>query len=71
MPRGGARKNAGRKLDPNKKKMLGLKLPPELHRFLSTQPNKTKCIEDAIRRSKGFRDWLASRQTRSTHLQQQ
>jgi len=61
MPRGGARKNAGRKPDPNRRKMLGLKLPPELHRFLDTQPNKTRFIEDTLRRSAAFRTWAKTR----------
>lgn len=63
MPRsaskhGGARKGAGRKARPDEKKVpVAIKLEPQLVKYLATCDNKTAVIEEALKRSRGFRAW--------------
>ena len=55
---GGKRKGAGRKARPDEVKMpLAIKIDRELAEYLATVESKTGSIEEALRRSKGFRDW--------------
>lgn len=55
---GGRRKGAGRKARPDEVKLpLAIKVNRELSAYLATVASKTGTIEDALRRSKGFRDW--------------
>lgn len=58
MSHGGKRKGAGRKARPDERKIpLAVKLDRELAEYLATVESKTGTIEDALRRSKGFREW--------------
>ena len=58
MTRGGPRKGAGRKPRPEERKiMTTIKLDRELYEYLETVENKTAAIEEALRRSQGFRKW--------------
>lgn len=54
---GGKRKGAGRKADPDAKKMITTKLSPDVIDYLATVDNKSLTIETALRRTRGFRDW--------------
>ena len=55
---GGKRKGAGRKARPDERKVpLAVKLAVDLAEYLATVESKTGAIEEALRRSKGFRDW--------------
>ena len=55
---GGKRNGAGRKARPDERKIpLAVKLEVELTEYLATVESKTGAIEEALRRSKGFRDW--------------
>lgn len=55
---GGKRKGAGRKARPDERKIpLAIKLAVELAEYLATVESKTGTIEEALRRSKGFREW--------------
>lgn len=55
---GGKRKGAGRKARPDERKVpLAVKLAVDLTEYLATVESKTGAIEEALRRSKGFRDW--------------
>jgi hypothetical protein len=62
MTRGGARKGAGRKPDPagTTRKMVSVKMPPDVYAYLKSQKNTTETVENAIRRSKAFRDFQKS-----------
>ena len=56
--RGGRREGAGRKARPDERKIpLAIKLAVELSEYLATVESKTGTIEEALRRSKGFREW--------------
>lgn len=56
--RGGKREGAGRKARPDERKIpLAVKFDRELCEYLATVENKTATIEEALRRSKGFREW--------------
>jgi hypothetical protein len=58
MKHGGARKGAGRPASPDERKIpLAVKIDRELAEYLATVESKTAAIEEALRRSKGFRDW--------------
>lgn len=55
---GGKRQGAGRPACPDERKRpVTLKLAPELVAYLATVSNKTAAVEDALRRSRGFREW--------------
>ena len=59
---GGKRKGAGRKARPDERKVpLAIKLDRELAEYLATVESKTGTIEEALRRSKGFREWRKTR----------
>lgn len=61
MTHGGKREGAGRKARADDRKVpFAIKLDRELAEYLATVPSKTAAIEDALRRSKGFRDWRKS-----------
>lgn len=55
--RGGARIGAGRKPDPNARKMLSVRLGLETLEYLSTTDSKTEAIETALQNTKAFRAW--------------
>lgn len=58
MTSGGRRKGAGRPSRPDERKVpLAVKLAVELTEYLATVESKTGAIEEALRRSKGFREW--------------
>lgn len=57
MPRGGPRPGSGRKPDPDRKVMISKKLDRTIVAYLKTRDNATAVIEDAITRSKAFREW--------------
>jgi hypothetical protein len=59
--RGGKRRGAGRKLDPNKKRPATFKLSVPIIDYLATTENKTATIELAVQRSKGFKEWQRTR----------
>ena len=63
MNRGGKREGAGRKPAPagTTKKPYGTKLAPEVIEYLRQCRNAAELIEQAIRRSKAFREWFRSR----------
>jgi hypothetical protein len=64
---GGKRKGAGRKASPDERKIpLTIKMDRGLFEYLSAVESKTATIEAALRRSKGFRDWLAKRRSEAT-----
>ena len=55
---GGKRKGAGRPARPDERKIpLAVKLAVDLMEYLASCENKTATIEEALRRSKGFREW--------------
>lgn len=56
---GGKREGAGRKPGRGvRKENLVIRVTPELRAFLEAQPEScANVIEDALRRSKGFREW--------------
>lgn len=59
---GGKREGAGRKARPDERKVpLAVKLTVELSEYLGTVENKTATIEDALKRSRGFREWRKTR----------
>lgn len=39
---------------------LNVRITPELKRWLDTQPSAGEAIEDAMRRTKAFREWTAA-----------
>lgn len=58
MTHGGKREGAGRKARPDERKVpLAVKIDRELAEYLATVASKTATIEEALRRSKGFREW--------------
>lgn len=57
--RGGARPGAGRPKQEVTKQAKTLKLDPEVADYLRTTENQTATVEQAIRRSQGFRNWKA------------
>lgn len=62
VTRGGKREGAGRKARPDERKIpLAIKIAVELSEYLATVESKTATIEDALRRSKCFRDWKRGR----------
>lgn len=64
MPSGGARKGAGRKPDPdNRKLQLNLRLARDVLAYLDYVESKTQTIEDALRGSKGYREWKRNART--------
>lgn len=60
---GGKREGAGRKPGRGvRKENLVIRVTPDLREFLDAQPEScANVIEDAIRRTKSFREWLAAR----------
>lgn len=61
---GGKREGAGRKARPDERKIpLAIKLEVELSEYLASCENKTAAIEEALRRSNGFREWVAKRRS--------
>jgi hypothetical protein len=59
MTHGGKREGAGRKPRPEARKVpMTIKIDRELAEYLGTIEGKTAAIEEALRRSKGFREWL-------------
>lgn len=63
MTLGGKREGAGRKPDRGERKQsLTVRLTPELLAFFADQESSAAdAIEDCVRRSKAFREWLAAR----------
>lgn len=62
VTRGGKREGAGRKARPDERKVpLAIKLAVELSEYLATCESKTGTIEDALRRSRAFREWKKTR----------
>lgn len=62
MTHGGKRLGAGRKARPDERKRpLAIKLAVELSEYLASCKNKTATIENAVRQSKGFREWRKTR----------
>lgn len=60
--RGGKRTGAGRKARPDERKVpLAIKLAVDLSEYLASCENKTATIEEALRRSCGFREWKKTR----------
>ena len=59
MSHGGKREGAGRKPAPagTVKVPMAIKVDPELREYLRSCENATAAIEEALRRSKLFRDW--------------
>lgn len=60
---GGKRNGAGRKPGRGERKeVASVRLTPTLRAFLDDQPQSmSETIEDAIRRTKAFREWNAQR----------
>lgn len=60
---GGKREGAGRKARRGERKQpLTIKITPTLRAFLDAQPaSAADTVEDALRRTKAFRDWNAER----------
>ena len=62
MKHGGKQKGAGRKTNPDERKIpLAIKLAVGFSEYLATVESKTGAIEEALRRSKGFREWRKTR----------
>ena len=59
MP-GGKRTGAGRKPDPAAKKMVSLRLGRKVIAYLKTVENKTVTVETAVQKTKGYRSWKRS-----------
>jgi hypothetical protein len=61
MTHGGKRDGAGRKPAPEgtAKVPMTIKVEPELREYLRACANATATIEDALKRSKAFREWKA------------
>lgn len=58
---GGKREGAGRKPSPGRAKVpYGTKLEAEVVEYLRQCENAAKTLEDAVKRSKGFREWKAT-----------
>lgn len=59
--RGGKRDGAGRKAAPEGtvKVVYGTRLTPEVVEYLRCCPNAAVLLDDAIRRTKAFREWNA------------
>ncbi len=49
----------------SQRKMVSFKLAEDVREFLATRPSRkrTATVEDAVRRTKEFREWLRSRQS--------
>ncbi len=63
MTRGGPRKGAGRKPRPEERKIpMAIKIDREMFDYLETVESKTAAIEDALRRSQGFKVWKRERE---------
>ncbi len=45
----------------DKRQVVSFTLPPVVVEYLNATENKSQTIEDALRRSKAFRDWLKAR----------
>lgn len=54
----GPGKKIGRPIDPNAKKQVSLRVPPEVRQYLDTVENISDLVTNMIRRSTAFRDWL-------------
>lgn len=63
MAAGGKREGAGRPAPRGERKKTGsMRLTPTLWEYLAAQESSAAdVIEDAIRRTKAFREWLAAR----------
>jgi hypothetical protein len=61
-PSGGTRDGAGRpQLHAEKKINTSIKITPTLQRYLNELgPSQSEAIEQSIRKTKAFRDWLKS-----------
>lgn len=60
MSHGGKRKGAGRKPSPERAKVpYGTKLEFEVVEYLRQCDNAAKTLEDAVKRSKAFKEWKA------------
>lgn len=59
---GGKRKGAGRKAPLGRKEVCSVRLTPDVAEFCREQTEGFTVLEDTIRRSKQFRQWLAGRQ---------
>lgn len=57
MTHGGKREGAGRKPSPDSKVAITKKLDREIVAYLQSCDNATAVIEEAIRRSKAFKEW--------------
>lgn len=60
MIQGGKREGAGRKPAPEgtQKVPYGTKLTPEVVKYLQQLGNAAKALDEMVRRSKAFRDWV-------------
>ena len=63
MGSGGKRKGAGRKAERGEaKESLTVRITPTLREFIAAQEaSAADLIEDAIRRTKNFREWMKAR----------
>jgi hypothetical protein len=59
---GGKREGAGRKAPLGRKKTVGVRLTPDAEQFCREQPEGFTILEDMLRKTKQFRQWLAGRQ---------
>lgn len=59
---GGKREGAGRKPGPHGAKVsLTVGVSDEVKRYLASTGNASQAIEEAIRRTKAFREWIKAR----------
>ena len=56
---GGKREGAGRPAPLGRKKPVGIRLTPEVVEFCKQHPQGFVVLEEKLRKSKEFRDWLA------------
>jgi uncharacterized protein (DUF4415 family) len=52
------KKNAGRPAPLGRKVPVGIRLTPDVLEFCKQHPDGFTVLEDAVRKSKAFRDWL-------------
>lgn len=60
-----AKKTAGRPAPQGRKVPIGIRVTPDVLEFCKQHPQGFVVLEEKLRKSKEFRDWLAGRQPRS------
>jgi hypothetical protein len=61
----GKRSGAGRPAPQGRKVPIGIRVTPDVLEFCKQHPQGFVVLEEKLRKSKEFRDWLARRQPRS------